>query len=599
MDAVMGRGSQPAAREGWTALRREAFQGQVGDIPEIQKRADLRATPLRTDGGTLLLHWGAAIVFFVSLFTGLRIASDAPDAVVSKWLSPILPQGEIWTWHFLAGLALFFFGSAYIFFMRRSGLASRIAIKKARVLVLPASGKLKWGAVNVILHWALYALVTLLTVTGVVLYLGHGGWWVTVHSIAAFTTIGYVFAHVIAHYGYGGIQQWLRVFRPAALVATEAMRPRPLLVGIGTATMVAAGLVSADWISRDTLVVGRVNAAPKLDGVLDDDVWLRAPAVRVHTQQGANLGGSGESTVEVRAVHDGQKVYFAFKWSDPTRSLRRLPLMKKEDGWHLLHDGADIADVNTFYEDKFAALFADKPYFGGAGSTGFGPNPVAGKPAPLHARGLHYTTDGAFMDMWQWKASRGGHLGQVDDQYFGPPREATEAERAGRARYQAGYWNDPGRAFYSYNYKGEPPGGFRGPVQIPRLPKDWKATTAALGKFDLNPNSSDPEGARWWMTESETVPYSAEHDATIPAGTVIPGVLIVGNYEGDRADILGVARWKEGFWTLETSRNLKTGSRFDKDFIAGHDLYMWVAVFDHTQTRHTRHARPVRVVVSP
>ena len=28
------------------------------------------------------------------------------------------------------------------------------------------------------------------------------------------------------------------------------------------------------------------------------------------------------------------------------------------------------------------------------------------------------------MDMWQWKASRGGQLGRVDDQYFGPPRDA-------------------------------------------------------------------------------------------------------------------------------------------------------------------------------
>ena len=91
------------------------------------------------------------------------------------------------------------------------------------------------------------------------------------------------------------------------------------------------------------------------------------------------------------------------------------------------------------------------------------------------------------MDVWQWKASRGGHLGYVDDQYFGAPRDATPAEAAGQARYQAGYWNDPGRAFYSYNYKGEPPGGYRGPVSVPRLPKDWKATQAALGRFDLNP----------------------------------------------------------------------------------------------------------------
>ncbi len=91
------------------------------------------------------------------------------------------------------------------------------------------------------------------------------------------------------------------------------------------------------------------------------------------------------------------------------------------------------------------------------------------------------------MDMWQWKASRGGHLGYVDDQYFGPPRDTTPAEAAGKARYQAGYWNDPGRAFYSYNYAGVPPGGFRGPLKLQRLPKDWKATSR--GARQVRPRS--------------------------------------------------------------------------------------------------------------
>ena len=31
-------------------------------------------------------------------------------------------------------------------------------------------------------------------------------------------------------------------------------------------------------------------------------------------------------------------------------------------------------------------------------------------------------------------------------------------------------------------------------------------------------------------------------------------------------------------------------------FVPGKDLYMWVAAFDHVQTRHSRHPRPVRIV---
>jgi len=98
------------------------------------------------------------------------------------------------------------------------------------------------------------------------------------------------------------------------------------------------------------------------------------------------------------------------------------------------------------------------------------------------------------------------------------------------------------------------------------------------------------------MTETETVAYSADVDAAIPVGTVIPGVLIEGNYEGDRADLRGAAIWKDGHWNLEIVRALKTGSKYDQDFVPGKDLYMWVAVFDHTQTRHTRHQRPIRIV---
>ena len=89
------------------------------------------------------------------------------------------------------------------------------------------------------------------------------------------------------------------------------------------------------------------------------------------------------------------------------------------------------------------------------------------------------------------------------------------------------------------------------------------------------------------------MPYSEELDERIPVGTVMPGVLITGEYEGDRAQIRAAARWKDGYWTLETSRDLKTGSRYDVDFETGTPIYVWVSVFDHTQTRHTRHVRPI------
>jgi hypothetical protein len=199
--------------------------------------------------------------------------------------------------------------------------------------------------------------------------------------------------------------------------------------------------------------------------------------------------------------------------------------------------------------------------------------------------------------MWQWKAARGGLLGSVEDMHIGPPTTPSAAEIAVKGRYQAGYWGDPGGSMYRYNFSFEGPGGYKGPVQPLRLPKDWRAIVSAMGAFSPDPNSSVAAGSKWWMVEGEdTLPYSAELDATIPVGTVLPGVLITGEYTGERAGISASAEWADDHWTLVAKRKLRTGSKFDKDFVPGSRYYLWVSAFDHTQTRHTRHVRPIEVV---
>ncbi|PMU32678.1 hypothetical protein C1Y12_29305, partial [Pseudomonas sp. FW305-47B] len=90
---------------------------------------------------------------------------------------------------------------------------------------------------------------------------------------------------------------------------TKAVRRKPLLVAAAIGVAVACSVAGLDWATRDTLVIARVSTAPKLDGAMGDPTWSRAAPVFIRTQQGANLGGSGESLVEVRAVHDGQKIY--------------------------------------------------------------------------------------------------------------------------------------------------------------------------------------------------------------------------------------------------------------------------------------------------
>jgi hypothetical protein len=105
---------------------------------------------------------------------------------------------------------------------------------------------------------------------------------------------------------------------------------------------------------------------------------------------------------------------------------------------------------------------------------------------------------------------------------------------------------------YVYNFMPLRPDEYHGgAVPIRRLPKDYVAINKAMGYWDPDPNGSVDDGAKWWMFEDETVPYSPED----------------------------------------------TGSKYDQPFLPGRDLYIWAAVFDHTQTRHTRHPRPVRLSV--
>lgn len=377
------------------------------------------------------------------------------------------------------------------------------------------------------------------------------------------------------------------------------LQANPFMVAVSIAMIGAFFLVTIDRKTVDTLHVRRVAATdvPVLDGDTSDPVWRTTPPLSVITGQGGNFDGTGETTIEVRAVHDDTRAYFLFTWDDPTRSLKQLPLIKKADGWHLLHDGYEVGDEHSFSEDKFSVLLTTLDGIL-AGDLTFhaGSQPIADKPRTLSGRGLHYISGAiAYADVWEWKATSTGPSGWMDDDHFGPPLEATEAQSQGMMPYHGGFEPDPGTANYADNFPPRPPDGYDKPLTPRRLPKDLRATLAAMGTIDLDPNHGESEGARWFMTEAESVPYSPELDARIPAGTVIPGVIISGTFSGDRADVRCAARWAAGRWALEVTRRLDTQSKYDVPIRTG--TYMRLAAFDHSQIRHTRHVRPIRLEV--
>jgi Ethylbenzene dehydrogenase/Prokaryotic cytochrome b561 len=621
------------------------------------QEVEARVRPRRTDYGTIILHWLLVAATGVAFFTGLRIAAEAPDRTWINTLDLVLPRVSVWTWHMQVAVVLVAVSIAHAIYLIRSGLSRRVQLDRIRLRGLAGPKQVQLGSISVILTLIFFGSMVTLIFSGGLLYFGvfAGYGELMVHWYASWVVPAFALLHILLHFRIGGVPQLLRIFRPgrlpppppkldavelltllsekiAAPEAAEALRAsvqpeqpmhknerapqderkigadapgrrgvtlqsNPFGVAAAIAIAGASAVVATDWLAVDSLQVHRIASAdaPSLDGDTSDPVWRAAQPFSLMTNQGGNFNGRGESRVDIRAVHDDTWAYFLFTWEDPTRSLKQLPLIKQADGWHLLHDGYEKGDERSFNEDKFAVLLTTSDVdLAGDRTFHASPQPIPGAPATMTGRGLHYTTNATYADVWQWKATSGGPTGWMDDDHFGPPVEPTPMQAKNADPYKGGFAPDPGTANYSNNFEGTTEAAGRAATMRPRrLPRDLVATLSGMGQLSLDADASEGDGARWFMTEAETMPYTEEVDRLIPFGTVIPGVIISGAYSGDRADVRCAARWASGHWALEVARRLDTGSEFDVPIKTG--VFMRVAAFDHSQIEHTRHVRPIRL----
>ena len=606
----------------------------------------------RTDYGTVLLHAALVGALGIAFLTGLRIASEAPERLWINLFDGVLPREHVWTTHMQAAIVIVAVAVAYVVYMVRSGLKRRITLDTIRLRGLFGRGSVRLGALNTLLCWVFFVALLSLIVTGGLLYFGIGAgstanW---LHWIATWIVPVFVLCHLVAHFRIGGWAQLLRIVRPTGLASpppeldagelltllaersaelaphdlprqanvaadvglsgqpqaarssparrSSVAQSNPVVVALAVAVTGAGLIVAIDREAIDTLKIYRIDSAeaPLLDGETSDPVWRNIKPFTVTTSQGGNFDGTGETRVEMRAVHDGTWAYFLFVWEDPTRSLKQLPLKKTTEGWTLLHDGYERGDEHKFDEDKFSVLLTTLDVtLAGDRTFHASPQPLPDAPPTWTGRGLHYTMDSnTYVDVWQWKATSTGAAGWIDDDHFGPPAEVAEAQAGGKVPYRGGFAPDPGTAGYTDNFDARRGDDFKHVIPR-RLPRDLAAMTKAMGPLDLDPDHSDGEQTRWFMTEAESVPYSPYADSRIPVGTVIPGVIVNGEFTGDRADIRCAARWASGRWALEVVRKLDTHSRYDVPIKSG--AFMRVAAFDHSQIRHTRHVRPIRLEV--
>jgi hypothetical protein len=599
----------------------------------------------RTDYGTIILHWLLVAAIGAAFVSGLRIATEAPGRTWINLFDVLLPRTNVWTLHIEAAIVLIAIAVAYTVYLIRSGLSRRVQLDKIRLRTLIGRKQGRLGAVSILLAWFFFLAMTILIASGGLLYFGllagqnvaAAHWWAS-WAIPVFTCL-----HILVQIMIGGTSQLFRIFRPQrlppppprldavellTLLVEQSERPapqsrqqppqrktapgntakqrdatlqsNPLVVAASVAILGTWLMIATDWLMVDSLRIHRISGAqaPILDGETSDPVWRNIQPFSLMTNQGDNFDGKGETRINIRAVHDGTWAYFLFDWEDPTRSLKQLPLIKRAGGWQLLHDGFERSDEHAYNEDKFAVLFTTLDLtLAGDHTFHAGPQPIEGAPQTMTGRGLHYTpAAGIYADVWQWKATSTGSSGWMDDDHFGPPLEPTPAQLQNTAPYRGGFEPDPGTANYFNNFDATlDPTDPDQVVRPRRLPKDLAATSAAMGTIDLDPEVGENDGARWFMTEADSVPYTKEMDRQIPVGTVVPGVIISGEFSGDRADVRCAGRWASGHWSLEVARRLDTHSQFDVPIKTG--VFMRVAAFDHSQIAHTRHVRPIRIEV--
>jgi hypothetical protein len=246
---------------------------------------------------------------------------------------------------------------AYPTYLNQTGLARRVRIDWSRVRSLGGKGSARSGGLNVLLYWLFFLVLTGLLISGLILRRGFGGWLVSSHRLLMWLVVAYTLLHIVTHFAFGGLSQLIRVFgyssrqsgaccrrrRCTGAIAADFLAPRQYY-GFDRRSGLGGGdrFFLCRPLSRDTLHIQHIakSAAPRLNGDLSDAAWRNTPPLSIPTQQGANLDGSGESVVEIRAVHDGETAYFAFTWQDSTRSLKHLPLIKAADGWQAAEPGA-------------------------------------------------------------------------------------------------------------------------------------------------------------------------------------------------------------------------------------------------------------------
>ncbi len=330
-----------------------------------------------------------------------------------------------------------------------------------------------------------------------------------------------------------------------------------------------AGLfaMSSAAIAADQTLIATKAASPIiLDGIADK-AWDATKGITVTVDElpyepDNGYEGMQKTDVMMKSLYDDDYVYFLITYKDPTKSLERYPWVKQEDGtWKQMKNKDQTKHENTYYEDKFA-MFWD------ISTKGFDEDGCMiachmSEPGDTSAGRKYTASADETIDMWHAKYVRSLPMGMFDDQYVDNNTDPKENKGWGRK-------GDTGKGGYKSNNNADK----SGPAYM-----------------NLNPN----EDEMYYVIPSKKVPFVD----TFKPGDVIPGISI-SPMMGGRADILSRNEYKDGVWTLEVMRSLKTegenAETQDVQFIDKAKSYPFgIAVFDNSQINHLFHVETLEL----
>lgn len=507
-----------------------------------------------------IAHWLALVILMLSAWSGLNLANDQ-----RPWLNSLIPafpgMQSVSMWHQVAAVGWLGLLVFYIYILRQRRIKTADVPHRVPVAHLRSRKQI-------------YFFLLLMLVTGMVLLSNLAGaftaWFRTIHFFAALGLLLCLIWHITVEWRIGAWKRISNLFfqfslrKSTSIIATSSALFTVLILVLGTMHW---------WQSSRLISVPKVSGEMNIDGWADDIQWKKSSKILVNTYYGSPYDRN--VPVEIRMINDGYSLYIHAKWPDPSHSRQHLPLVKTASGWKVQQQRLLAADETQYYEDKFAVMLGDQPW--DALRSVF--------LSRREGRGGHLMPKHELVDVWHWKSVRNERFANLDDAHFGPALPPIPGQR----RYAWGYASDPliaGGFQENWAY-------FNADVVRPnRLPRKPEALQIFQNIDEKNPaeksNAAPAFGLHWF----ETQPYTKSLD-TYPVGTVMPSVVWIHPNEGDRADVRAAGVWRDGYWHLEMARNYVTGSEFDKEIKDG--IYLWFATFDHSQTRHTYHLRPLKL----